>query len=540
MKNSRSMQNLLISNVNNNWNFFSIVTKLPNQKQNNNESSNLNQKKKIIQRNNSALLLTTNNNQLQNLVSSNIPVTYENVNKPIIYNPPIYLNNDVKLSSLNKNYLIKNNPSLKRYNSYENINILNMPNLLNIPLYEEQKNNITNNLANIEIKPIKRVIYNVTNNKNSKIIKNKIKKIPHPRKKEFTYNITNQYVNNNFNNFNYNNFNYNQQILSSRNIFNNLNNYNTISNDSTNNFTNNYLNPSFNSIIGWDNLTQKYEEEPGVDLNLSEFTILNQIGHGGEGGIYIVNWKKNNKNYALKKCLLLYDEFPKRRKKEFLYLKEYIEANGCDGIIKTYGTLCTGNDYGTYDYYELMELADKDWDKEVLYRQQNGLYYEEYELMAIFKHLIKTLSSLQSIHYTHRDIKPQNIMLVNGKFKIGDFGNGKLLKREGMIIQRIRGSELFLSPIIFKGYRSGMQTIKHNTFKSDVFSLGMCFFFAASLTYKGLYQIREVFDMNIIKRTLNQYLGKRYSQNLINLIFNMLQIEENKRPDFTELEVLLL
>ena len=124
-----------------------------------------------------------------------------------------------------------------------------MPNLLNIPLYEEQKNNITNNLANIEIKPIKRVIYNVTNNKNSKIIKNKIKKIPHPRKKEFTYNITNQYVNNNFNNFNYNNFNYNQQILSSRNIFNNLNNYNTISNDSTNNFTNNYLNPSFNSII---------------------------------------------------------------------------------------------------------------------------------------------------------------------------------------------------------------------------------------------------------------------------------------------------
>ena len=46
MKNSRSMQNLLISNVNNNWNYFSIVTKLPNQKQNNNESSNLNQKKK--------------------------------------------------------------------------------------------------------------------------------------------------------------------------------------------------------------------------------------------------------------------------------------------------------------------------------------------------------------------------------------------------------------------------------------------------------------------------------------------------------------
>jgi hypothetical protein len=45
--------------------------------------------------------------------------------------------------------------------------------------------------------------------------------------------------------------------------------------------------------------------------------------------------------------------------------------------------------------------------------------------------------------------------------------------------------------------------------------------------------------MNIIKKVLNQFLGKRYSQNLINLIFIMLQIDEDKRPDFTELEVLL-
>ena len=130
-------------------------------------------------------------------------------------------------------------------------------------------------------------------------------------------------------------------------------------------------------------------------------------------------------------------------------------------------------------------------------------------------------------------------MLVNGNLKLCDFGNGRLLKREGIIIQKIRGSELFMSPIVFKGYHAGMQNIKHNTYKSDVYSLGMCFFFAASLNYGGLNIIREIYDMNIVKKVLNQFLGKRYSQNLINLLLTMLQVEESKRPDFNQLEILL-
>ena len=130
-------------------------------------------------------------------------------------------------------------------------------------------------------------------------------------------------------------------------------------------------------------------------------------------------------------------------------------------------------------------------------------------------------------------------MIVNGKYKICDFGNGKLLKREGIIVQRIRGTELFMSPVIFKAYHSGMPNVKHNTFKSDVFSLGMCFFYAAGLNLGGLNVIREIYNMNIVTKVVNQILGNRYSQNLINLLLNMLQLEESKRPDFIELENLL-
>ena len=55
--------------------------------------------------------------------------------------------------------------------------------------------------------------------------------------------------------------------------------------------------------------------------------------------------------------------------------------------------------------------------------------------MDIFTHLIKTFSALQTLNFTHRDINPQNIMMVNGILKICDFGNSKLIKKRGNIIQ---------------------------------------------------------------------------------------------------------
>ena len=97
-----------------------------------------------------------------------------------------------------------------------------------------------------------------------------------------------------------------------------------------------------------------------------------------------------------------------------------------------------------------MELAERDWEQELSNRKKNNLYYSEYELVNILGNLIKTFSLLQSKHITHRDVKPQNIMIFKGKLKICDFGNVRILKRDGVIIQKIRGGELFMSPILFK------------------------------------------------------------------------------------------
>ena len=78
--------------------------------------------------------------------------------------------------------------------------------------------------------------------------------------------------------------------------------------------------------------------------------------------------------------------------------------------------------------------------------------------------------------------------------------------------------------------------VYHNSFKSDVFSLGMCMALAASLNFKTLCEIREVNDMDKLKNILVKYLIAKYSYEFINILLMMLEIDENKRLDFIQLE----
>ena len=104
--------------------------------------------------------------------------------------------------------------------------------------------------------------------------------------------------------------------------------------------------------------------------------------------------------------------------------------------------------------------------------------------------------------------------------------------------QTIRGTELFMSPIVFSAYQNILQNIdaNYNAYKNDVFSLGLCIYYAANLSYQPLYDIREIYDNQEIRRIVESYMYRRYSREFINLIILMLQVKEKKRPDFIELE----
>ena len=110
------------------------------------------------------------------------------------------------------------------------------------------------------------------------------------------------------------------------------------------------------------------------------------------------------------------------------------------------------------------------------------------------------------------------------------------MKGNGLVVQRIRGSELFMSPILFYGLRANLIQVKHNTYKSDVFSLGMCLLYAATMHFDGTDEIREIIDMKKIRSILEKYLKERYSNKFISLLCLMLETNEDLRPDFEQLE----
>ena len=193
-----------------------------------------------------------------------------------------------------------------------------------------------------------------------------------------------------------------------------------------------------------------------------------------------------------------------------------------------------------YNYYIIMELGDRDWEKEIQLRLLHQQYYTEYELYHIIYQLVKTLSLMQQNNVSHRDIKPANVLIMKGVYKICDFGEATIINGNGIVIQKVRGSQLFMSPILFYAYNHNIAQVMHNTYKSDVYSFGMCILLAASLSGYTLYDIREILNIKEVSKIIINKLRNRYSMNFINLILQMLQIDENLRMDFIQLENYIL
>ena len=282
------------------------------------------------------------------------------------------------------------------------------------------------------------------------------------------------------------------------------------------------------------NRKQKSLNIPEI-INPDEFIKLKKIGEGSFGKIFKAKWIKNNQNYAMKEMHFQTEDNFLFLQKKMKLIMDLEKKSKCDGIIKIYGysQLKKKKDYY---FYEIMELAQWDWEQEINIRKKLKKYYSEKELFSITKQLIKTLSCLQKNHITHRDIKLQNILLVNNKYKICDFGESRTLNQKGIIVQPIRGSELYMSPILFSGLNQKLSHVTHNTYKSDIFSLGMCILFAATLDCNSLYEIREMNNMIKIRNVLMKYLSKKYSSNFIEIILCLLEVKEKKRPDFIQME----
>ena len=268
-------------------------------------------------------------------------------------------------------------------------------------------------------------------------------------------------------------------------------------------------------------------------MEIEDYTLTQKIGEGSYGIIFRVIGKKDKKEFALKKII------SNKLQKIAEFIKEFELVYSCqhDNIMKIYSYCIRILDSTTYALYVLMELSSGDWDKEIKIRLLQRNNYTEKELINILYQLSSALLYIEEkFHISHRDIKPQNVLVFpGGKYKMADFGEAKEAK---IIRQRntLRGTELYMSPALYEGLKHERDDVSHNPFKSDVFSLGFCFLYASALNFNLLYQIRDILDNKNINIILHKCLNKYYSEKLINLLASMLEIDENKRYDFIDIK----
>ena len=307
------------------------------------------------------------------------------------------------------------------------------------------------------------------------------------------------------------------------------------------------------------NLNNNFFEEEENNFDSENYEIIKLIGEGTFGKIYLVENPITLKRYAMKKISANSMNEINEKKKEYELLIKLNHENPNLNTVKIFSIQTKKLDKLTFVMYIFMELADYDWEREIKARARKKLYYSEKELINILKSLIETFSLLQTKGISHRDIKPQNILCFlnnnnnnNIIYKIADFGEAKTKEKKILEEQKsidenynndtnkqtVRGTELYMSPILFKAYRTYpyIGNVQYNAFKNDVFSLGLTFLFASTLTFQSLYEIREINEMDILRSIVEKYLNERYSKSFINIIVLMLQIKEKRRPDFVDLD----
>jgi serine/threonine protein kinase len=196
-----------------------------------------------------------------------------------------------------------------------------------------------------------------------------------------------------------------------------------------------------------------------------QFEILQEIGSGGMGKVYLARHKKLNRSVALKVLLQSGDA---TRRSRFLQEAQAASALNHPNIIVIYDILSgEGTDVIAMEYIPGKTLVDL--------IPRNGL-----RMPQTIKYGLQIADALAAAHaagIVHRDLKPANIMVTDrGHVKILDFGLAKL-----SAVPTMEDAETAaLSPLTVQGsivgtlcYMSPEQAQgKFVDARSDIFSLG--------------------------------------------------------------------
>lgn len=220
--------------------------------------------------------------------------------------------------------------------------------------------------------------------------------------------------------------------------------------------------------------------------------IIKQVPLGG-GYFSLVYKKEINGKLVAEKCLK--DEFKNnteylsRFKREYEIMKSLNDTNA---TIKVLG-------YSKVDSSFTMEFAQETLKQfiEKNYNVLNDAYKE-----AICEEIIRNMICLHTRNIIHRDLSFNNILVIDGHFKLADFGLGKNQDQIYSLQTQTEvgvGTAHFIDPV-------QIQNIKNASKLTDMFSIGKIVDYIFSGSIASIYHKYS----GIVEKATNKNLNKRY------------------------------
>lgn len=196
-----------------------------------------------------------------------------------------------------------------------------------------------------------------------------------------------------------------------------------------------------------------------------DLELLHKLGSGASASVYLARHKHTGQLYAVKQINL----FEKGKKDMFVAELQALYNADSDALVSFYGA-----SYREGQVNVILEYADLGSLDRVLARAPGGVI-PEWALANMFYQAAWGLAYLQVEKRVHRDLKPQNILVLSsGAVKLTDFGISRTLAT-AMMARTFVGSFKYMSPerIIHAPY----------SYESDVWSLGICLYECGTGTY---------------------------------------------------------
>ncbi|XP_055642459.1 ovarian-specific serine/threonine-protein kinase Lok isoform X2 [Toxorhynchites rutilus septentrionalis] len=262
------------------------------------------------------------------------------------------------------------------------------------------------------------------------------------------------------------------------------------------------------------------------------YYVSKKLGKGAYGEVHLVYDAKTCKAYAMKavaknqlaewsKKNLLSD--PKRVMNEVNIMKSL--DHPC--VIKMHDIV--NKPESVFMILEFMKGGD------LLSRIINHKYLSEEASKLFFLQMCHAVKYLHTKGITHRDLKPDNILLEDDRpetlLKVSDFGLSKFVNK-GSILRTLCGTPQYVAPEIL--IKSGCGSY---TPKVDIWSLGVVLFtmLSGSLPFSDEYGTPATEQIKRAKFTFRHHVWKSVSGTAKKLIYDMLTADPNSRPSIDKI-----